>query len=123
MELKPQITRRDVQLCIGCGRGVAHDHNMIFFRATLERFCLDQRGIMQEHGLEQFFGGGKPGAVLASVMGTNPPLAHRFGEPTTSLICLDCAMNPALPVTMVIERAEKVAEKKADAVAEEKANG
>ena len=51
--------------------GVMHSGNPVFLRAAIERFVVDPRAVDRRAGMEQFFGGGSTGAVLAEVMGVS----------------------------------------------------
>jgi hypothetical protein len=84
---------RDAKKCCKCGRGVAAA-GPTFYTVQIQYFALDPRGIQRTHGLEQFFGGGQTGAVLAQVMGDDPDIAQPLGEATPPLwLCLDCGMG------------------------------
>lgn len=96
----PGIKRREITNCALCGKGLAHNGAIMFNRVKVERFAFDYRQIRQLRGLEEFFGGGSPGAVLASVMGTDADLAKCMNpEVGAKLVCDMCAFsNTALLV-------------------------
>lgn len=84
--------REDVQKCLLCGEGIAHNQfNPTFFRVTLERFVVDFKTVMQQHGSELSMGGGQQGAALNSILGTDPDLAHTLPAIKPFLVCGDCA--------------------------------
>ena len=85
--------RKDVQNCIACGQGIGNNWmNPTFYRVNLECFILNMRAIHSQAGLEQYFGGGNAGAVLADVMGPDPELATSPGKAIkTFLVCGECA--------------------------------
>jgi hypothetical protein len=84
--------RENVQKCIKCGEGIAQSiFQPNFVRITIEPFILDFPAIQREGGLEQSLGGGQSGAVLTTIMGPNPDLAHTLPVPNSFLVCGDCA--------------------------------
>lgn len=89
----PGLKRKDIEGCTACGRGVAHNNNITFYRLTLERFALDPNAVNERHGMELMMGGGVPGAMFAEVLGPNQDLAKRFAGPMVMLICEPCALG------------------------------
>lgn len=85
--------KKELEKCLGCSRGVAHDNNLIFYRVAVERFMLDPSGVQRTHGLETFFGGGAQGASLAAIMGDDPDIANCVDGKHTLLLCQDCALG------------------------------
>lgn len=98
-----QLKRRELRPCGICGKGVMHAGSLILYRVRIETFIMNAQGIQQTHGLEQFFGGGQAGAVLAQVMGADPPLALRVYDPTEALLCQSCSTGSAT-VARLLER-------------------
>ncbi len=93
-----QITK-----CCGCGKGVAHTGLSIFFQLKVQRFGFDRKAVQRRHGLEEFFGGGQGGAVLAHVMGADEDLAKQLEDEQRSLVCMDCALKP-IPLAQMLEQ-------------------
>lgn len=103
------MKRRELEMCCVCGKGVAHGNNIAFYRIKIEHMLLHAPNIQRRHGLEQFFGGGQAGAVLAEVMGDDGDIA----VPVTSesgLICQVCAITGGC-VAAVFEKMGECAEK------------
>lgn len=96
------MKRKDIKKCAKCGIGVAAA-GPVFYTATIQAHCLDFRGIQRTHGLEQFFGGGQTGAVLAGVMGDDPDISQPLGEPASVWVCGTCALEPALLAQFIPE--------------------
>lgn len=91
----------EVKKCAGCGKGVAHAGTPIFYRMKLETMGLDAKAIERRAGLEMIFGGGRPGAALAQVMGPDEPIA-KVVTTTEVLICQPCALEPR-PLLLLVE--------------------
>lgn len=87
------MTRRELQKCCVCGRGVAHAGQVQFYRVKVESFMLDARAIQRRAGLEEFFGGGTAGARLAEIMGDDADIAHRVSDPPAVLVCQECMLS------------------------------
>jgi len=86
------IGRLEIQKkCMLCGKGVAHDNNLMFYRVTLERFMLDARAINTVAGLEMQFGGSQMGMALADVFAPDSALAKRVYSRQPFLVCDPCA--------------------------------
>lgn len=107
------LKQRELQKCVACDRGVAHDNGILFFRVALERRGLKLDAVRRQHALEMFFGGASgdarrdgPAAALAHVMGPNDDLAIPLHAPAEVLICDECALNMPLLVIweLVIEK-------------------
>ncbi len=85
-ELKP---------CALCGRGMMHAGCPLFYRVTVQSMGVDARAAQQQHGLEQYFGGGAGGAVaLARIFSPDPEIAKEIGEAHQTLVCQDCSTQP-----------------------------
>lgn len=89
----PGLKRKDIEGCMSCGRGVAHNHDITFYRLKVERFVLDPTAVNERHGMELMMGGGTGGAVLAQVMGPDRDLAKLVAGPMVMIICEPCAMG------------------------------
>ena len=86
----------ELQMCANCGKGMAHDNNLVFYRIHVEQFVLDGKAIMRQHGLEQMMGGN---AALAQIMGPNEPIAHGMGQ-SCRLLCQPCLLEQPGEVTL-----------------------
>ncbi len=83
----------DFKPCACCGKGVMHTGVPVFWRVRIERMGIDARAVQQTHGMEQFMGGH---VALARVF-QDPDIATPIvDEPTTLLICEDCALKPLM---------------------------
>ena len=98
MELLKELKHRDVENCTQCNQGVAHNNNLIFYRVTIETYCLEVRNIQRQAGLEQMLGGN---ALLANVMEVDAAVATRVHDPEPKLICLPCLLETRL--TQLVE--------------------
>lgn len=87
------MKQHEIKPCSICGRGVMHTKLPLFYRVTVERFGIEIRAVERQHGLEQFFGGGQTGAVLAHVMGEDADMARPVMDKLTLIICEACAME------------------------------
>jgi hypothetical protein len=95
IELKP---------CTNCGKGLLHTGVPLFWRVNIERFGVDLNAARRQVGLEQFFGGGSVGAVMATTMGPQEDIAKSLGDADVVLLCEDCAMRNT-PVAVLAEMA------------------
>lgn len=107
-EPKP-FKRRDVKPCCMCGKGVGAA-GLDFYRLRgLDHMVLDPSGIQRTHGLEQFFGGGVAGAMLANAMGDDPDLAQTMTALDEALVCSECGMQyPLAAIAEAIADREQV---------------
>lgn len=111
-EPKP-FKRRDVKPCCMCGKGVAAG-GLDFYRLRgLDHMVLDHGGIQRTHVLEQFFGGGGAGAMLANAMGDDPDLAQTMTALDEALVCSNCAME--FPLAAIADAIANAEEEKVDA--------
>lgn len=92
----PGVKQRDIQKCVGCGEGVAHDRNLVFYIADLRYMVLDPGALQRQHGMELMMGGPQM-AGLAAVMGPDEDMAKQL-ERATAWVCLPCAMLHPLAV-------------------------
>ena len=100
------MKRKDLEKCLVCGQGLMKCGSPMFYKIKIESMILDLKEIQQTAGLEQFFGGGVSGAVLADVMGPDPDLAKKVIS-YIALICMKCtigAIEPARLFEMMSER-------------------
>jgi len=86
------MKRKDLEKCLICKQGMAHNQSVSFYEIKLKYHILDMKAIMSEHGFETFFGGGLVGARLASAMGSDPDLTHEM-RTIKGLICMHCAIE------------------------------
>lgn len=95
----------DFKPCAICGKGVMHAGVPLFYRVKIESMGVDVNAVRRHAGLEQVFGGGQPGAVLAHIMGPNDDLAKPIieNEPAV-LVCQPCALE-SRPLLLLAERA------------------
>lgn len=89
------MKREEFKNCALCDKGVAHDHQIMFYRIGFERFGLDPNAIRRQHGLEQMIGS----PVIAHIMGLDEHLAVPIGDAKSMLICGNC-MHERLPILM-----------------------
>lgn len=91
---------KELKKCRGCGLGMAHDGNVIFYEVTVHQVVLDPRNIQRIHGLEQMM----VNVPLARVFSPDNTIGHRMGDATRLLMCMDCAMAiEPLPIAALIE--------------------
>lgn len=102
--------RHEVQPCLLCGEGVAHDGNIDFYRISLERFFLDAKAIRRQHGLELMLGGGGSGAKLAGIFGPDEDFAKEPSPHPSFLVCGSCAFHKKIPIALMAEREAKRSE-------------
>ncbi len=94
----------DFKPCAICGKGVMHSGIPLFYRVKVEHMGVDVKAVQRHAGLEQVFGGGQPGAVLANIMGPNDAIAKPIIEDQPPvLVCQPCAMEPQ-PLLLLLER-------------------
>jgi len=82
----------EIKKCAKCGKGVMHTGIPLFWRVTVERFGIDRAAVDRRHGLETYFGGGRGGAALAGVMGTDEDIANPVMDEKVLILCETCAM-------------------------------
>lgn len=99
------MKRADIKPCACCGNGVARAAP-VFYTVQIRHHVLDSKAVASIAGLEQVFGGGTAGAVLADVMGPNPDISQQLNETGELWICFDCAMG-AQHIAVLAERAAK----------------
>lgn len=83
----------EIKKCAKCGKGVMHAGLPLFWRVTIERFGIDKAAVDRRAGLETFFGGGRAGAALAGVMGTDEDIAKPVMDKVELILCEDCACS------------------------------
>jgi hypothetical protein len=95
---------RDIKPCAICGKGVMHSGVPLFYRVKVESMGVDIAAVKRHSGLEQVFGGGQAGAVLADVMGPDPDIAKPIIEDQPAvLVCQTCALEPR-PLLLLLNR-------------------
>ncbi len=85
------MKRDQLQKCALCRKGLLACGIPLFFRLRIKRFGVNLANIQRHHGMELMMGGGKAGAALARVLGTDEDIATPLGEGSEILICNDCA--------------------------------
>lgn len=90
--------------CLLCGKGMAHNQDLDFYRIKIERFFLDYGNIQMQHGLEMSVGGA---ASLAAIMGPDRDLAKEPSPHPTFLICGTCGLEKSLPLALMSEKLVK----------------
>lgn len=85
------MKRKDIKPCMFCKKGIAHS-GYNFYEVKLTHHVLDMQEIQRETGLENFLGGGRQGATLASVMGADPDLTNHL-KTVEGLVCSECALT------------------------------
>lgn len=96
------LQREDLRPCDMCGKGLMHSGLPLFWRVHIERMGVDVQAVQRRAGMEQFFGGGAGGSLLAGVMGDGAPLASPFNQ-SSLLLCEPCAIERHLPVAAFTE--------------------
>ena len=95
----------DIKPCAICGKGVMHSGTPLFYRVKVEPMGVNVRAVQRHAGLEQVFGGGSFGAVLASVMGPSEDIAAPIDDnPPVVMVCQPCALEPRA-LAFLLERA------------------
>lgn len=83
------MKQREFEKCIVCGKGVAHDGSLCFYRLKIEHMVLNVSAINRQHGLELMLGAAAP---LAVHLGADEDLARPASD-CTVLLCFDCAFE------------------------------
>ena len=86
------MKQSDFKPCVGCGKGVFHDRNFVFYRLRVAYLVADVSAIQRQHGMELMMGAAAP---LAQIMGPNEDLAATVDEGDV-LVCLECATRKCL---------------------------
>lgn len=95
------MKRSELQKCAFCKQGVMSSGVPLFWRISIERFCVDVSAVQRLHGLETFFGGGSSGAMLAGAMGQNEDIAVPLMEKKLLVLCDWCALK--VPIAALSE--------------------
>lgn len=98
METEP-FDLDEIKPCAFCGQGIAHTGSPIFYEFEIRQCVLDPNNIRQIHGLETMMGN----AAIARVFAPTSTVAHRLGGKRRQLVCMDCAMTSAPPISTMIE--------------------
>ena len=80
----------DIKPCGICGKGIAHDQGIMFYRVRVEPFVLDAQAIERQIGMEKLMGGN---AAIAFHMGPQENMATALGEPYSLLVCGSCMLS------------------------------
>ncbi len=91
----------EFQPCLLCGRGMAHNQDLDFYRVRLERFLIDYAKVQQQAGFEMSLGGA---AALGQILGPDHDLAKEPSPQSPFLICGQCAMDKKTPLALLSER-------------------
>ena len=82
------MKRAEIKNCLLCGKVVAHNNDLTFYRVSITRLILNPRAIQQRQGLEMMLGS----PALAEVMGPDDDLANEFSS-HDFLVCQPCALG------------------------------
>ena len=88
------MKRDQIKPCVLCGKGVAHDRCITFYRVRLTRLGISLRAVQAQTGLEMMLGH----AGLAQIMGPDEDLAVEIGDEQEALVCDTCALTKDLSV-------------------------
>ncbi len=105
------MKRKEIRNCDHCGKGLCKQ-NPLFYKIAVTPFIVNTKALQQIGGLEQFFGGGTHGAVLANIMGPDPDIAKEVHDATELLICTNCMMNKLPILAYTVESRNEALEKK-----------
>mgnify|MGYP001571332043 CR=1 FL=1 len=76
---------RKLSICGVCQEKIGKSGSSLFFKATLELYCLDFNALNKQQGLTMMLGSAK----LAEVMGTGEDLANKIDTSVLS-VCYNC---------------------------------
>ena len=96
------MKQTDIKPCIGCGQGVMHDNQLVFYRIEIDRMVADIGAIQRQHGLEMSMGAAAP---LASIMGPDEDVAKSFAKHEV-LVCNECSFKPFAQLLESVSEAE-----------------
>lgn len=105
------IKQKDIQKCIGCGEGVAHDNQMVFYTLNIRTQILNLPAMQRQYGLELLMGGRQHGAVLANVMGPDEDMAVETSNHNVWL-CIFCAST--MSIAAILEKIPEEEDKDPD---------
>lgn len=105
-EPQPGLKAKDIKPCSFCKKGVMKNGHPMFYRISMEMHCVELKAVQRTHGLEEFFGGGPAGAMLANVMGDDPDITKKISLDTKT-ICLACAQDPMTAFAQLLESEEE----------------
>lgn len=94
----------ELRKCAGCGKGVLHTGNLMFYEVQVTRCIADLRNIQRMHGMEQMMHGE---VALARMFSPSNAVAQRIGKPARLLFCMDCACAETMPVAVMVDVAAK----------------
>jgi hypothetical protein len=84
------MKQNELKKCATCGKGVMHSGDLIFYRVTVERMCVNLPAVQRQAGLEMMLGGH---AAIAAVMGPDEDMAAPLNERATFIVCQDCSVS------------------------------
>lgn len=82
----------EIKPCKLCGKGVMHTGLPLFYKVISQRMGIDITEVQRTSGMEQMMGG----AVAIARQFYDGEIANPIGEPETSVVCEQCAMEPNL---------------------------
>jgi hypothetical protein len=66
-----------------------HSGCPVFYKVSVERFCVDINAANRQHGLELMIGS----PAIAFIMGPDEDVAKPLDTPSVSLVCQDCLLK------------------------------
>jgi hypothetical protein len=90
---KPGLKQADLTPCAICGKGLAHDHSLNFYRVAIESHVINLPAVRRQHGLEAFLGS----PALARAMGMDEDMTVPLTTTGFINICFDCAVKWHVP--------------------------
>lgn len=103
MNEKPDTTPLDASEllpCAHCRKGMLHGNNPVFYELTIRQCIADLPNIRRMHGMEMMMGGA---VSIARALSPSNIVAHRLGQPTRVLVCMDCAIQEKAPAAVLME--------------------
>ena len=88
-----EITQENIGPCALCKKGILRDHNITFYRITVEQFVADPGAIQRALGFEAMMMGN---AAITRALSPNEVLAKRLADPEPKLVCMSCALEALL---------------------------
>ena len=92
-----------IRPCAVCGKGLLHAGHPMFFCVSIQRMVIDMREILRVSGTERMLAGNVP---IARAL-YDPEIANALDEPTTVLLCMDCAVKSNACVAQLAETGAK----------------
>lgn len=95
------MKQSEFEPCLLCGKGMAHNNDLDFYRITFERFMIDYGAAQRQYGMELSMGAA---AGLAQFMGPDEDMAKLPSPQPSFLVCGRCAMDQKLPIALISEQ-------------------